>query len=85
MFFVIETQVYGKDGYASSIVTQKATRNEAESEYHRILSAAATSNVYIHGACILTEDALPIMNKSYTHEPEPEPETEENTEEETGI
>lgn len=68
MFFVIETQVYDKDGFANSIVTQKLTRNEAESEYHRILAAAAISEVYIHGACVLTEDAVPLLNKSYQHE-----------------
>lgn len=68
MYFVIETQV--NDGVGATIVTTKDTRNEAESDYHRILQYAAISEVDIHGAVILTEDCVPIMNKSYRHEVE---------------
>lgn len=68
MFFVIETQV--ENGVGATLVTTKETRNEAESDYHRILQYAAISEVDVHGAIILTEDCVPIMYKSYVHKGE---------------
>ena len=67
MYFIIETQV-DADGVGASIVTTTDTRNEAESEYHRILQAAAVSEVAKHGAAVLTDEAVPIMNRCYTHQ-----------------
>lgn len=71
MFYIIETQTtYDGEGnkIGASIVTTKSTRNEAESEYHRILQYAAISEVPIHGAAILTDECSPLMYKSYSHE-----------------
>ena len=70
MFYIIETQTtYDGDGNkkGATIVTVKNTRNEAESEYHRILQYAAISSVPIHGAVILTDECTPLMYKSYVH------------------
>lgn len=76
MFYILETQVAkGSDpAQAAFLMTKKATRNEAESEYHRILQAAAVSSVYKHGAIIITEDCVPIPGfyQCYTHDPEQE-------------
>lgn len=66
MFFVIETQV-SSDGTGAALVTTQADRNTAEADYHRILSAAAVSQVYKHGAVILTEDCVPVMYTAYEH------------------
>ena len=68
MFFVIETQV--DKGKGSTLVTTFNTRNEAESDYHRVLQYAAISSVDVHGAVILNEDCTPLMNKAYRHNEE---------------
>lgn len=70
MFYIIETKTTideNGEKKGDTIVTTKNTRNEAESEYHRILQYAATSSVYIHGAIVMTDECSPIMFKSYTH------------------
>ena len=66
MYFVVETQVT-KEGTGATLVTTHADRNNAESDYHRILSAAAVSNVYKHGAIVLSDDCYPIMYTAYEH------------------
>lgn len=76
MFIVIELQSY-KDGECGNIVTPFTDRNEAESKYHTILSAAAVSTVYKHAAAMLTEEGVRLKSECYIHEPEPTPEPEE--------
>lgn len=66
MFFVIETQV--NNGVGQAIVTTKDTRNEAESDYHRVLQYAAISEIEIHGAVLLTEEGAPLKYQSYKHD-----------------
>lgn len=74
MFFILETQV-NKDGTGSVLPAHtKTDRNEAEAKYYQILSVAATSQVYKHGAIILDEEDYPIMYKAYTHDTEEEEE-----------
>lgn len=71
MFYIIETQTTfdGEENKTgAALVSTRNTRNEAESEYHRILQYAAISSVPIHGAVILTDECAPLMYKSYTHE-----------------
>ncbi len=65
-YIVIELQT--TNGTTSNIVTTHATRQEAESKYHLILSAAAVSNVPLHAATILTADGFQLMYQAYTHE-----------------
>ena len=65
-YIVIELQT--TNGTTSNIVTTHATRQEAESKYHLILSAAAVSNVPLHAATILTADGFQLMHQAYTHE-----------------
>lgn len=66
MYFVFETQV-NEDGIGVALVTTKTERNEAESEYHRILQYAAISNLPHHGAIVIDEECIPILHKSYDH------------------
>lgn len=80
MFFIIETQV-DESGTGSSIVLTKETRNEAESEFHRILQYAAISSVPIHGAVILDESCYPIQHSAYYHNQEPPEDVPEETSE----
>lgn len=66
LYYVIESQTT-KDGIGTTLITTKTDRNEAESDYHRVLSAAAVSNVYKHGAMLMTEDCMPVMYVAYEH------------------
>ena len=79
MFIVIEIQTY-TDGTVGTLVNSYANRNEAESNYHRILQAAAISNLPMHTAFVLTNDGFVVKSECYTHEiePEPTPEPEES-------
>ncbi len=64
-YIVIELQT--TNGTTSYLVTTHATREEAESKYHLILSAAAVSNVPIHAATIITSDGFQLMHQAYNH------------------
>lgn len=66
MYIVIELQTNGTQ--TANIVTSHATRAEAESKYHLVLSAAAVSNVEIHAAVMLTADGMVINSQAYHHE-----------------
>lgn len=67
MYFIVEIQGFA-DGTFAHLVTTAATRNLAESEYHRVLSAAAVSALPMHSAIVFTGDGTPIMHQCYTHE-----------------
>jgi len=72
MYYVIETQT-NKDGTGTvTPVITKTNRNEAESEFHRILQYAAISPMYKHGAIVVDEDDYPIMYQCYKHDTEDE-------------
>ena len=49
------------------IMTKKQTRNEAESEFHRVLAAAAVSNVETHSCIVFTEEGFTVMSQCYKH------------------
>jgi len=65
-YIVIELQT--TNGATSYLVTTHATRQEAESKYHLVLSAAAVSNVPLHAATIITSDGFQVMHQAYSHE-----------------
>lgn len=54
------------------------TKQQAESKFHAILSAAAVGTLPIHAAVLLTAEGYVLESRCYEHpvEPEPEPETE---------
>lgn len=74
MYIVIELQKTAPDTVAN-IVTAHADLNVALSDYHRILSAAAVSQVPIHSAVLITDSGGFINSESFDHtiaEPEEE-------------
>lgn len=78
MYIVIELQKTA-DGKLTHLETIHATKEEAESKYHTILSFAAVSELPVHSATILNENGCPVMYKSYTHKVvEPEEQTAPN-------
>ena len=66
MFIIIELQT-GDNGVTGNIVTTFENRNEAESKYHSILSAAAKSSISIHTAIMLNEKGVVEKSEYYTH------------------
>ena len=65
VWFVVEVQSDGVTG--STIVNSYSTREEAESKFHLILSAAAVSSVVKHGAILFSDNMDGIMTKMYEH------------------
>ena len=73
-YIVLETQTTG--GVTAIVPALTYTdRLAAESKFHQVLAAAATSNVEEHTAFLLTSDGRMVRNECYRHaQPEPEPE-----------
>ena len=69
MYFIVEIQGFA-DGSFSHLVTTAAARNAAEAEYHRILAAAAVSEIPLHSALIFSGDGTPVLHQCYAHAPE---------------
>ena len=70
VFYVLELQTYG-DGTGSVIPQSYPNLRAAESKYYLILSAAAISTVYRHGAVLMTEDGFTLKQEVFTHPVEP--------------
>lgn len=66
LFIVIEVQSDGTT--ASTLVNSYADRNQAESKFHQILTAAAVSSVPIHSAVLMTDRGKTLKTETYTHE-----------------
>ena len=71
MYVVLEIQ---KGDTVATLANAYETENLANQQYHTILAAASVSNVPVHSAIILAEDATPIKYESFTHPSEPESE-----------
>ena len=67
MFYIVEIQ---KDaaGNCAHLVQTAANRNEAESQYHRVLQYAAVSPLTVHGAIVFSEECFPLLHQCYRHE-----------------
>lgn len=65
-YIVIELQTTGNS--TANIVTAYDSKEQAESAYYAILSAAAVSSVPVHSAAIITEEGYPLMSGHYKHE-----------------
>lgn len=66
VFYVLELQTYG-DGTGSAIPMSYDNLPTAESKYYLILSAAAVSTVYRHGAVLMTEEGFTMKQEVFTH------------------
>lgn len=65
MYIVLEIQT---SATVTTLVNSYEDRNQAESKYHQILTAAALSNVPKHSAVLMDEIGQTIKNETYTHE-----------------
>ena len=66
MYIIIELQT-NDQGEVGSIVTTRATRREADADYHGKLAYAALSEVPVHAVVMLTERGEALRSESYTH------------------
>lgn len=66
-YVVIEIQTNADDTVGTLINTYD-NRNEAESAYHRVLSAAALSSLPVHSAILATTDGCVLESRYYSHE-----------------
>lgn len=64
MFIVMEIQ---KTDKVATLVNSYENRNDAESKYYTVLSAAAISKVPVHSAVLLTDSGKELMHNSYEH------------------
>lgn len=71
MYLVNEYQTDAQGNVAALPVVQKATQNEAESEFHIKLGYAAISSVPVHAVTLETEEGFQIMRGCYKHPPTP--------------
>lgn len=69
VFYVLELQTYG-NGTGTVIPQSYDNLREAESKYYLILSSAAISTVYRHGAVLMTEEGFTLKQEVFTHLPE---------------
>ena len=67
MFIVVEIQTMTDGSVAVLQPTVKASRPEAESVFHSILSYAAQSEIPMHAAVLMTNEGIVLDRKAYTH------------------
>lgn len=65
MYIVLEIQT---SNTVATIVNSYEDRNQAESKYHQILTAAALSNVPKHSAVLMNDEGQTIKSETYIHE-----------------
>ena len=65
MYIVIEIQT---SNTVATLVSSYEDRNQAESKYHQILTAAALSSVPKHSAVLMNDVGQTIKNETYIHE-----------------
>lgn len=65
MYIVVEIQT---SNTVATLVNAYEDRNQAESKYHQILTAAALSSVPKHSAVLMNDVGQVIKQDSYIHE-----------------
>lgn len=66
-YLVIEIQT-NTDGTVGNLVYSYDNRNEAESKYHAVLSAAAISALPMHTCDLIQADGVLLARQCYVHE-----------------
>ena len=68
-YLVIEIQT-NADGKIGILTFSYDGRNEAESKYHAVLSAAAISTIPMHTCDLIQADGILLARQCYVHETE---------------
>ena len=66
-YVVVEIQT-NKNGTIGSLVYDFDNKLDAENKYHTILAFAATSDLPVHSATILTNEGRTVKTEMYKHE-----------------
>lgn len=68
MYIILELQQFSETQLTPVVpIITKNNWNEAESEFHRLCSTAATSNVYRHTIVFMDEEGCIVDKKCYEH------------------
>lgn len=65
MYIVLEIQT---STTVATLVSSYENRNQAESKYHQILTAAAVSSIPKHSAVLMDDEGNRIKSECYIHE-----------------
>ena len=66
-YLILEVQV-NADGTVGTVINSYTDKNVAESNYHRVLMAAAISSLPVHTAYMLTESGQTLKSECYIHD-----------------
>lgn len=66
-YLVIEVQT-NPDGTVGNLTFSYDDRNEAESKFHAVLSAAAISALPVHSCALMSNDCVLLKQGCYKHE-----------------
>lgn len=66
MYIVLEIQT-NPNGAVGTLVNAYESRDQAESQFHTVLAAAAVSALPCHAAVLMTEQGLILSNGYYEH------------------
>ena len=66
-YIILEAQT-NTDGTVGTLINSYTDKNEAESKYHQVLSAAAISSIPIHTAFMLTAEGQVLRSECYRHD-----------------
>lgn len=67
MYIILEIQEQTEGVTPNTITYTTETTDEAMSKYHYILHYAAVSNLFRHGAIVMTTDGKYIARECYRH------------------
>ena len=67
MYIILEIQEQNEGAIPNTITYTAETTDGAMSKYHYILHYASVSNLFRHGAIVMTTDGKYIARESYKH------------------
>ena len=67
MYIVLEIQTLSDGSIGIPAPQTYETINEAEARFHTILSVAASSEIPMHSAMVITPDGMTIRGEHYEH------------------
>ena len=67
MYIILEIQESAAGSIPNTITYTAETMDEAMSKYHYVLHYASVSNLFRHGAIIMTTDGKYIARECYKH------------------
>lgn len=67
MYIILEIQEQTEGGVPNTVTYTADTMDEAMSKYHYVLHYASVSDLFRHGAIVMSTDGKYIAKESYKH------------------